>query len=144
MASATWGHVFSGVHRSGIPPPDALASAPSEFRQLPPGGFGQRCLLFVLPRGSSVVVQRRPSSGRSSPQSLAALAVAVHRSLGFWLGCIPRRRPHFRLVVSPLFCFFDQPPKAPCGLSTGFRGSSLFFSFGPSACLRTPPPLWLT
>ena len=36
------------------------------------------------------------------------------RRLGFRLGCLPRRRPHIRFVVSPLFQLFDKPPGAPC------------------------------
>ena len=66
VASAPGGHIFSGIHRSRVPPPGAFASAPAEFRRSPPGGFGQRGLGFLLPRGSSIVVRRLPSSRRSS------------------------------------------------------------------------------
>ena len=104
----------------------------------------QRLLGCLLPIGSSVVVRRVPSSCRSSTVSLSSQPFAVHRRLGFRLGCLPRRRPHVRFVVSPLFALFDKPPGAPCSHSTGFRGFFPFSVIGPSACLRTTPPFWLT
>ena len=42
---------------------------------------------------------------------LSARSVAVHGHLGLQLGCLPRQRPHLRLVVSPLFLLLDQPPE---------------------------------
>ena len=87
VASAAGGHVFSGVNHSGVSAPDAFSSAPAELRRPSPGRFGQRGLGFLLPRGSSVVVRRVPSSRRSSSGSLSAQSVAVHRCLGFRLRC---------------------------------------------------------
>ena len=68
------------------------------------------------------MVQRVPSSRRSSPGSLSSQPVAVHQRLGFRLGCLPWRRPHVRFVVSPLFQLFDKQPGAPCG---PLRGSGV-------------------
>ena len=67
------------------------------------------------------MVRRVPSSRRSSSGSLSSQPVAVHRRIGFRLGCLPRRRPHVWLVVSPLFQLFDKPPGAPCGPLWGSR-----------------------
>ena len=117
LASAVGGNVVSVVDRSGVSPPDAISSAASEFRRSSSYGLG--CL---LPRGSSVVVRRVPSSRRSSTGSLSSQPFAVHRHLEFRLGCFPRRRPHVRLVVSLLFALFDKPPGAPCG---PLRGSGV-------------------
>ena len=124
LASAVGGHVVSGVDRSGVSAPDAVSSAASELRRPSSSRLGQRFLGCLLPRGSSVVVRRVPSSRRSSTGSLSSLSFAVHRRLGFRLGCLPRRRSHVRLVVSPLFQLFDKPPGAPCGPLRGSRVSS--------------------
>ena len=124
VVSASGGNVFSVFHRVRGPSSKVLPSAPAEFRRSSPGGFGQHDLGFLLPRGSSVVVRRLPSSRRSSTRSLAARAVAVHQRFGFGLGYLPWRRPHFRFVVSSLFGHFDQPQGAPCGTVRGSGVSS--------------------
>ena len=114
LASAAGGNVIHCVDCSGVSAPDAISSAASELHRPSSSGFGQRFLGCLLPRGSLVVVQRVPSSRQSSPGSLSSQPVFVHRRLRFRLGCLPRQRPHLRLVVSPLFQLFDKPPGAPC------------------------------
>ena len=56
VASAPGSYVFSGLHRDRSPSLFALSSTPIEFCWSSLGGFGQRGLGFLLPRGSSVVV----------------------------------------------------------------------------------------
>ena len=73
-----------------------------------------------------MVVRRLSSSGRQvSPRP-----VSVHRRVGHRLGCISRRRPSLRLVVSPLFSVFHQSP----GASGGSVSSSGFPSFSSGPC----------
>ena len=115
VASPSGGDVFSGFHRARAPSLDARSPTPVKFRRSSVDGFGQHSLGFFLPRGSSEVVRRRPSSRRPSSGFLSARAVPVHRCFGFGLGGLSRRRPPFRLVVSPLLCLFHQPSGAPCG-----------------------------
>ena len=73
-----------------------------------------------------MVVRRLSSSGRRvSPRPMS-----VHRRVGHRLGCISRRRPSLRLVVSPLLSVFHQPPRA----SGGSVSSSGFPSFSLGTC----------
>ena len=87
LASAVRGSV---VDHSGVLAPDAVSSAASELRRPSSSGLRQCFLGCLLPRGSSVVVRRVPSSHRSSAGSLSSQPFAVHRRLGFWLGSLPR------------------------------------------------------
>ena len=98
-------------------------------------GCRQCSLGFFLPRGSSVVVRRRPSSRRPSSGSLSARTFPIHRRFGFRLGGLSRRRPPFRLVVSPLLCLFHQPSGTSCSplRSSGFS-SSVASSVGQPVC----------
>ena len=52
-------------------------------------------------------------------------------------GGFPRRRPHVRLVISPLFQLFDKPLGAPCG---PLRGSGV----PSSSQVLVRQPVWLT
>ena len=60
-----------------------------------------------------VVVRSQPSRGRSLPRASPTAAASLHRRVGRGLGCIARRRPPVRLVVSGCFNVFDQPPRTP-------------------------------
>ena len=83
------GNVVSVVNRSRVSAPDEVSSAASELRRPSSSVLGQRFLGYLLPRESSVVVRRIPSSCRSSTGSLSSQPLAVHRRLGFRLGCLP-------------------------------------------------------
>ena len=90
LASAGRGDVVSVVDRSGVSSSDLVSSAASELRRLSSSGLGQRFLGCLLPRGSSVVVQRVPSSCWPSTRSLSSQPFALHGCLGFRLGGLPR------------------------------------------------------
>ena len=107
LASAVRGDV---VDRSGASVSDAVSSAASELRRPSSSGFGERFLGCLLPRGSLVVVRRVSSSHWPSAGSLSSQPFTLHGRLRFRLGGLPRRLPPVRLVVSPLFAIFDQPP----------------------------------
>ena len=135
VAPASGGDFFPGFHRARVPSPNALSPTSVEFRQSPVDGFGQRSLRFFFPRGSSVAVRRRPSSCRPSSESFSARAFPVHRCFRFRLGGLSRRRPPFRLVVSPLLCLFHQPSGASCGPLRGSGiSSSVASSVGQPVC----------
>ena len=76
-----------------------------------------------------MVVRRCPSSRRPSSGSLSARAFPVHRRFGFGFGVLSRRRPPFRLVVSPLLCLFHQPSGTFC---SPLWGSGISFSVASS------------
>ena len=73
-----------------------------------------------------------PSAGGSSSRLSATNPVSVHGYLGFGLGCVSRRRPTVRLVVTGLLQLFDQPPGAVGG-SLRCPGFPPQFS-GPGCC----------
>ena len=78
-------------------------------------GRGSGVLGRLLPPGSSVVVRRFTSPSGSAPRGGSPRPVLVHRRLGHRLGCLSRRRPSLRLVVSPPLPIFYQPPGAFVG-----------------------------
>ena len=125
LASAVRGDVLSVGNCSGVSPPDAGALTPPQLCRLSSSGLRHHVLGRLLPRGSSVVVRRVPSSRRPPSRSFAPSAFSVYRRLGHRLGSLSRRRSLVRLMVSELFTVFDQPPGAPCSALRGSGFSSL-------------------
>ena len=131
LASASTGDVLGVVTSSRCQAPYAISLASTECHRLSPGGHRSRLLGRCLPVGSSVVVRRLPSSGRSSTGFSSTRSLPLHGRVRLGLGHIARRRPPLRIVVLDLLCIFDQPPGTAGGslCGSGFSPASggLFF-----------------
>ena len=106
-------HVIAVHSHSRVSSSHAVFATPSQ--RVGPSVVGGRADLLgrLLPPGSSVVVHCQPSRGRSLPRVAPTPAASLQWRFGHELGCVARRRPPVRLVVSECFDVFDQPPRTP-------------------------------
>ena len=129
LALTAGGDVLGVNSRSRSPALYAVPSAVAECGGLSFSGQRPRLLGRLLPVGSSVMVCRLPSTGRSSSGHSSAMSLPLHGRLQLRLGCFLRRRPSVRLVVSALYHIFHQPPETAGG---ALCGSGFPFPFGES------------
>ena len=90
LASAAGCHVIHVSPRSGLSTLDAFLATSVEHCRLFSPGLHHRVLGQLLPRGSSVVVHRFPSSRGSYVRPSLARSLDVHGRLGFRLGRFAR------------------------------------------------------
>ena len=123
-------HVLDVGSGSRLPTAHEVSSAPPQCCWSPSAGRLPCGLGLRLPSGSSVVVRRLSSTGRHASGRVSPRPLSVHRHVGHRLGCLSRRQPSLRLVVSPLFSVFHQSP----GASRGVVGSLGFPAFPLGTC----------
>ena len=137
-----WRQLFGVMSSlSSIVPGSRLWMRSLQLRRSPPSRFRFGGLGRFLPRGSSVVVRRVPSSCQSASRPSAARSRPVHRRIGFGLGCVSRGQPSVRLVVSGSFLSIRSTIGNSLRFFTEVGGSFLFFGVNPCPSSWTTPPL---
>ena len=139
VASSPGRHVLHVSHSPSCSSPYAVASASPQCCRSSRSREGSRLLGRWLPTGSSVVLRRIPSSGRSSTWRGPPQPLPLLRRLGHGLGGCSRQ-PASLACGLPCVRHFPSATRNCLRFFMRYRAFSLLFGVVSSLCIRTTPP----